>query len=158
MHVCKYVCTYLCITHSKTQFSIPSSGEHFCTYIGICVYVYVGMHIYRHICTYTGMYANMLICRGICTYTGECARMHVCMHVCVYICTVCNYATNIPFLAAYKSSIYVRTCVCMYLCIYAAYACMHACMHTMHHTFPGSIQIALTALGAPGAPDTHICF
>ena len=68
----------------------------------MCMYAFVGMHVFM----YVGVYVCMCVCMYV--YACVCVCMCVCMYVyaCVYVCMcVCMY-------------IYACVCVCMCVCMY----------------------------------------
>ena len=77
-------------------------GEHFGTYIVVCVYVCIGVFVYVCLC--------LSVCACVCAYVCVCARVCVCacvyvfMAVCVLVC-VCVCACM---------SVYLLICVPLY--------------------------------------------
>ena len=80
-------------------------------YMGVCLYVSVGMckhvvvdrYIYIYMCIFVCMYGCMYVCMYVWVY--------VCMYVCIFVCMyVCTYVCERIMVAyqAHRKSIFVR--------------------------------------------------
>ena len=65
-----------------------SSSGNFQRFFNIhaCMYMYVCMYVFMHICMYVSMYVCKHVCMYACMYVSMCVCMYVCTYVCMCVC------------------------------------------------------------------------
>jgi hypothetical protein len=100
---------WIMVPHGCQQCWQPYNGIR---YIYICTLLYrTCTYIYMCVCMYVCLFVCLFVCMFVCTYVC----MYGCKHVCMYICMfVCMY---VCFIHTYEQ-IYLYICMCCYeLCI-----------------------------------------
>ena len=81
-----------------------------CTYVCVCVHVYMCMHGTMLACIHDHPWSSMHVCMYAC--------MHVCMYVCMYVLFVCLSVCLPACLSVYFNPLLCKLCVCVYACLY----------------------------------------
>ena len=111
---------------------------HACTYVCVCMYMYIRICMYVCACIYT------YVCMYVCMYMYIYSYMYVCMYKCMYACMHVCMCIHITFLIKPHMPYIASSPLCLLrgfasLLLYFTneehtYVCIHVCMYVCKYS------------------------